>query len=168
MTFLRPPKRERPNSPPASYGVPRTGGEMVDWSHVVDRLAKASSYWLATIGSAGRPHVVPIWGVFVEGELYLETGDPNTAKNRNLRHNREVAVHLDGDTDAVIIFGTAEPFVPDAHLGGLIAAAMAGKYSGYEPEPDSWDEGGLYRIAPRTVLAWSEMPTATRWRFDAA
>jgi nitroimidazol reductase NimA-like FMN-containing flavoprotein (pyridoxamine 5'-phosphate oxidase superfamily) len=140
---------------------------MIDWEHVVERLRTASGYWLATISAGNRPHVVPIWGVLVAGELYLETGDPNTAKNRNLAHSREVVVHLDGVDDAVIVFGTAEPFVPDPAQGAAIAAAMHAKYPDYEPAPDSWDQGGLFRIAPRTVHAWLEMPTATRWRFRA-
>jgi hypothetical protein len=65
----------------------------------------------------------------------------------------------------VIVFGSAEPFLPDPDTGRLIAAAMHAKYPGYEPEADSWDEGGLFRIEPRTVHAWHDMPTATRWRF---
>ena len=69
------------------------GWLMVDWAHVVDRLADASGYWLATIDRANRPHVVPIWGSLSRASCYLETGDPNTVKNRNLRRNREVAVH---------------------------------------------------------------------------
>ena len=42
---------------------------------------------------------------------------------------------------------------------------MSGKYKGYDPAPDSWDSGGMWRIEPETVLAWKAMPTATRWRF---
>ena len=42
---------------------------------------------------------------------------------------------------------------------------MHAKYRGYDPEPDAWDHGGMYRVVPHTVLAWGEMPTATRWRF---
>ena len=37
--FAVEPPRERPDSPPPSYGVPRQGGEFIEWSHVVDVLA---------------------------------------------------------------------------------------------------------------------------------
>jgi hypothetical protein len=77
-TFDRPPQPQRPLSPPESYGVPPRGGELVDWDHVVERLRTATGYWLATVSPSNRPHVVPIWGVLVEGELYLETGAPDT------------------------------------------------------------------------------------------
>jgi nitroimidazol reductase NimA-like FMN-containing flavoprotein (pyridoxamine 5'-phosphate oxidase superfamily) len=105
--------------------VPASGGTFVAWEHVVERLDRGTAYWLATVTPNGRPHVVPIWGVLVEQELYLETGAPDTAKNRNLGANEEVVVHLDDADDLVIV------------------------------------------REPRTVLAWRDMPTATRWRLDS-
>ena len=163
--FADEPPRERPDSPPKSYGVPRKGGTFIEWPDVVERLRTASGYWLATVTPGGRPHVVPIWGVFVGHDLFLETGDPGTIKNRNLAVHKEIAVHLDGVDDVVLVRGRATPAVPDADLGGAMAAAFHEKYPGYEPGPTDWDRGGLIRIEPATLLAWREMPTATRWRF---
>lgn len=166
MTFEREPPRERPDSPPASYGVPRVGGAYVDWSHVIDRLGRATAYWLGTVTPDGRPHVVPIWGVLVDHELYLETGAPDTVKNRNLVANDEVVVHLDDPDDVVILRGRAVPVAPAAGLGAALARTFTAKYPGYEPTASAWAEGGLVRVDPRTVLAWRDMPSATRWRLD--
>lgn len=147
--------------------MPTTGGTFVEWVHVVRRLTDAEGYWLATVTPSGRPHVVPIWGVIVDGELYLETGAPETIKNRNLRQNPNVAVHLDGVTDTIIVRGLAEPIRPDPDsLGAALATAFHAKYPGYDPEPSGWEGGGLFRIVPATVLAWGDMPTATRWRWE--
>lgn len=165
-TLSSEPRRDRPDSPPPSYGVPRKGGEWVPWERTVDRLREAEAYWLATVTPGGRPHVVPIWGVVVDDELYLETGAPNTIKNRNLATNPEVLVHLDGINDAVIVRGVARETRPEPPLGEAIAAAFTGKYRGYDPAPDQWDRGGLYRVVPRTILAWLGMPTSTRWTFE--
>jgi nitroimidazol reductase NimA-like FMN-containing flavoprotein (pyridoxamine 5'-phosphate oxidase superfamily) len=165
--FQEEPPRERPESPPESYGVPQAGGTFVEWSTVVERLRSATAYWLATVNAAGRPHVVPIWGVLVGGDLYLETGAPGTTKNRNLASNPNVFVHLDNADDAVMVRGRAAAVRPDTDLGGELAAAFAAKYANYGPSPHAWDEGGLIRIDPDTVLAWRDMPTATRWRITA-
>ena len=164
--FAIEPTRERPDSPPEGYGVPRKGGTFVEWSHVVDRLATAEGYWIGTVTPAARPHVVPIWGCFVGDDLYLETGDPNTIKNRNLARNQNVWIHLDDVNDAVMVRGKAVEVRPDPDLGTALAAAMSGKYKGYDPTPDSWDNGGMWRIDPESVLAWQAMPTSTRWRFE--
>jgi hypothetical protein len=166
--FATAPPAERPTTPGPSYGVPTRGGAMVEWSTVVDRLRAASAFWLATVTPSGRPHVVPIWGVFVRDDLYLEIGAPETAKARNLAANSAVGVHLDGVDDALIIFGTATHIRPGPALGSELAAAFHAKYPGYTPEPTGWDDGGLVRIEPATILAWREMPTATRWRFPPA
>lgn len=101
----------------------------------------------------------------VGDDLYLETGAPGTIKNRNLASNQNVFVHLDGVNDVVIVRGRAVEVRPDPELGTALAAAMGRKYDDYDPEPDSWDNGGMWRIDPQTVLAWKAMPTSTRWRF---
>ena len=165
--FSTAPKAERPTTPGRSYGVPRKGGTMVEWAAVIGRLRTAEAYWLATVTPAGRPHVVPIWGVLVRDDLYLEIGAPETLKARNLTANPAVAVHLDGTDDAVIVFGAATAVRPDASLGSELATAFHAKYPGYQPGPSDWDDGGLVRVDPTTLLAWRDMPTATRWRFGA-
>lgn len=159
------PPRERPDSPPEGYGVPREGGEFIEWDGVVHRLATASAYWLATVDPGSGPHVVPVWGVMVDGELYLETGDPKTIKNRNLAANDRIVVHLDNVDDVVLVHGRAVPTAPEARLGRKLADAYRAKYVDYAPEPGSWADGGLVRVEPERVLAWRQMPTATRWRF---
>lgn len=164
-TLATPPPAERPDTPGPDYGVPATGGAMVEWNHVVDRLASADAYWIATVTPSGRPHAVPVWGVCVDDELYLEVGAPDTAKNRNLAVNPAISVHLDGVNDVVIVNGTADPTRPDHDLGTALSAAFAAKYADYHPGPTDWDGGGLIRVRPETILAWTDMPTATRWRF---
>ena len=164
--FAVEPPRERPDSPPEGYGVPREAGSFIEWAHVIERLQSADGYWIGTVTRGGRPHVVPIWGCFVGDDLYLETGDPNTVKNRNLAANPNVFIHLDDVNDVVIVRGRGVEIRPDRDLGAALAAAMGAKYKDYDPTPDSWDNGGMWRIEPESVLAWKEMPTATRWRFE--
>ena len=156
---------ERPRTPDAAYGVPTHGGSTIGWAESVDRLRTAEAYWLATTGPDGSPHVVPVWGVLVDDDLFLETGAANTAKARNLALNPAVAVHLDGINDALIVHGRAVPCRPDPVLATSLAIAMHAKYAGYAPAPTDWDDGGLHRLEPRVMLAWRDMPTATRWRF---
>lgn len=167
--FAIEPPRERPDGPPPSYGVPREGGTFIEWSTVVERLTTAEAYWLGTVIPDGRPHVVPVWGILFEGDLFLETGSPATRKNRNLAANRNVVVHLDGINDALIVRGVAERVPADPAFRERLAASLQRKYGGgypeYEPEPDRWDQGSAWRIKPESVLAWRDMPTATRWRF---
>ena len=156
-----------PADPHVAYGVPAEGGTMIGWSESVERLRSAEAYWLATTAADGSPHVVPVWGVMVDDELYLETGAPNTAKATHLAANPAATVHLDGINDALIVHGQAVPCRPDPGLGEALAAAFGAKYKDYSPRPTDWDDAGLHRFVPRVMLAWRDMPTATRWRFPA-
>jgi nitroimidazol reductase NimA-like FMN-containing flavoprotein (pyridoxamine 5'-phosphate oxidase superfamily) len=165
--FALEPPAERPRTPDTSYGVPAEGGRFIGWATCIGRLRAAEAYWLATTGVDGSPHVVPVWGVIVDDDLYLETGAANTVKARDLARSSLVAIHLDGVNDALIVHGRAEACRPDATLAAALAAAFTSKYKGYAPAPTDWDEGGLHRIHPRVMLAWRDMPTATRWKFAA-
>jgi nitroimidazol reductase NimA-like FMN-containing flavoprotein (pyridoxamine 5'-phosphate oxidase superfamily) len=155
---------ERPTTPDKSYGVPQRGGTLVEWLWVIEQLTKATDYWLATTRRDGRPHAAPIWGVFVDDNLYLESS-PATLKARNLARDPRAVVSIGGGSAVVIVEATVAPVVPERQTAELIAAAMAAKYDGYNPGPGDWDGGGLFLVTPSVVLGWREMNTATRWRF---
>jgi len=158
------PRASRPYIP--GYGVPDSEEGMLPWEHVTSKLAGAKNYWICTATRDGVPHCTPIWGAYLEGVLYLE-GSPRTRRGRDIARNPHVAVHLESGDDVVILEGVAEEVIPDSDLAQQLAAAMGSKYEGYQPEPEQWAEGGLYRITPKVVFAWTQFPTdATRWTFE--
>lgn len=156
---------------PEGYGVPESEEGMLEWAAVEDRLVASQQYWMATTRPDGRPHVVPRWGVWLDGGLYYD-GAPTTVHVGNLHANPACTLHLEDGWEAVIVDGEAAPAEPPGlELGGRIAAAMSGKYGakGYEPGPDSWEgeaAGGLVRFTPMRALAWFDFPNdVTRFRF---
>ena len=164
------PSRDRPEMP-EGYGVPDTSEGLLPWAQVEDRLVGSAQYWMATTRPDGRPHVVPRWGVWVDGGLFYD-GAPTTVHVQNLHANPACTLHLENGWEAVVVEGTAAPAQPPGpELGGRIATAMAAKYAakGYEPEPDAWEgeaAGGLVRFTPAKALAWFDFPNdVTRFRF---
>ena len=77
---------------PESYGIPEGREGMLPWSHVRERMSVARNYWLATVRPGGRPHSVPVWGVWVEDRLHFG-GGRSTRKARNLAANPNVVAH---------------------------------------------------------------------------
>lgn len=136
------------------------------WQFVIDCVAASRNYWVASVGPQNRVHAMPIWGVLIDDDLYLET-DPRTRKARNIAVNPSVAVHLEDGDQVVIVEGLARAHAPDADLGAKLAAAFSGKYSGYDRAPNCWDGGGMDFVDPLVVFAWRGMPTALRWRFES-
>ncbi|MDQ3570679.1 MAG: pyridoxamine 5'-phosphate oxidase family protein [Actinomycetota bacterium] len=156
---------------PDGYGVPGTSDGLLDWSDVEARLTAAPQYWLATTRPDGRPHVVPRWGVWVDGRFWYD-GAPTTVHVRNLAQRSACTLHLEDGWKAVIVEGTSQPAPPPGvDLGARLAAAFADKYAdrGYEPQPDAWEgpaAGGLVLFTPIKALAWFDFPTdVTRFRF---
>ncbi len=171
MTTPRPPSQEpvpsRPNLP-AGYGIPREPGpQMAQWEQVQDRLRQARNYWIATTRPTGRPHVMPVWGLWLEDGFYFGT-DPASRKARNLAANPACAVHLESGDDVVIVEGTVDA-VQDPAL--LLAFAQAYQQK-YNIRPDLTNAATrVLRLRPTTAFAWSEqdfLRSATRWRFPVA
>jgi hypothetical protein len=164
------PTRDRPVLPDG-YGVPDTDDGVLDWSLVEERLRTSEHYWMATTRREGTPHVVPRWGVWLDGRFWYD-GAPDTVHVKNLNRDPACVLHLEDGREAVIVEGmsiAAEP--PGPELGGRLSRAMSQKYGphGYAPTPDSWDgpdSGGLRVFTPVKAMAWFDFPTdVTRFRF---
>ena len=156
---------------PEGYGLPTSSEGMLEWAAVETRLVSSIAYWLATVRPDGRPHVVPRWGVWVDGRFWYD-GAPTTVHARNLTANSHISLNLENGTEAVIIEGESQPTrAPAVGLGERLAAAYAKYHAlGYKPEADAWsgeDGGGLRVLTPHRALAWFSFPTdATRFHFD--
>ncbi len=92
-----------------TYGISAElgGGTPPAWDQVSQALAAAHNYWIATARPDGRPHAVPVWGVWLEGMFYFST-DPASRKGRDLAANPWLVVHLESGDDVVILEGIAE------------------------------------------------------------
>ncbi len=157
------PKQQPLHAPP-SYTFPQAPDALLPWSHAVERLERARSYWLATTRPDGRPHVTPLWSVWVDGALYFD-GLPTTQWARNLTQNPAATVHLESGDDVVILDGVVDDLETSAELGARIIQAWDAKYGRLHPNPA---ENGIFRFRPRTARGWSTSSLAdgTRWQFD--
>jgi len=149
---------------PPGYAGAATQEAILPWQHAEERLERARNYWLATTHPEGRPHVAPIWGVWMDGALYFD-GIPTARWARNMAANPAVAVHLESGGDVLILEGVGEDVerVDDADLAARIVEAWDTKYGRVHPQPET---NGIFRLRPRTARGWSRFPDdATLWRF---
>src|SRR4051794_3580389 len=63
------------------------------WADIRDSLAEAGTTWLATVRPDGRPHVVPVGALWVDGAYYVTMGQ-GTVKGNNLDHNPHCVITL--------------------------------------------------------------------------
>ena len=153
--------RDRPQMP-AAYGLAGEPDGQLEWSSVVAQLTSARNYWVCTTRPDGRPHAMPVWGLWF-GDAVVFSTDPASRKGRNLAARPEAVVHLESGDDVVILEGRVEGFGGDF---GASADAYQAKYA-FRPEPGP--DHGVYAMRPRIVLAWREVDfprSATRWVLD--
>ena len=163
------PRVDRPVTEPG-YGIPKSLKGTLDWSWVEERMNHELIYWVASVRPNGRPHVTPIWGAWVDDSFWME-GGPRTRRFQNLAANPASVVTVEQGNDAVILEGDAERIheLDDALTDRLVDGyAKYIKSHGYKADPANWANGGIWRVRPRKVIAWSNFPAdATRWTFDA-
>lgn len=117
---------------------------------------------LATVDRQGQPHVVPVWHIILDGDLYIETS-PRSKKGRNLQANPNMALVVDtGDRfesyKGVMIQGTVE-FVKDKRVLARFQEAMAQRYFGTAEHPGykylvSGGDPLLMKVIPKKVVTW--------------
>lgn len=149
--------RDRPQMP-ESYGVPAGEDGLLAWEFVAERMQASHDYWLVTVQPDGRPHAVPVWGVWLDNTIHFG-GGRTTKKARNLAKNPSVVVHAESGEEAVILEGDAIEVTDPATLDRIDDAYEA-KYNIRHGTP-------VWALKSHKVHAWSSFPKdATRWSFE--
>ncbi len=143
------------------YGVPGEAKGTLPWSWAEERLIACRNYFIASTKPDGRPHVMPIWGSWVDGLFVFSTAITST-KSKNLLANPDCVITVDDGHEAVILEGIAKVVQMDEVPG--FAADYKRKYD-YKI-----DDGPKWAVEPRVAFAFIEddsfAETATKWRWQ--
>jgi len=156
------PKADRPFAP--GYGIvgAADGKGLLPWTWVATKMNRCRTFWLATIHAGrGRPHVMPVWGVWLDDAFFFSTGR-KSRKGQNLAANPACTVANDDGQEAIIVEGMAAP-VKDATALERIATAYKKKY---KMDPRSMGEP-IFRVQPNQIFGFVEKTfsqSATRWK----
>jgi PPOX class probable F420-dependent enzyme len=141
------------------------GTGLLPWTWAVEHLAESHDYWLATIGDGGRPHVMPVWGVWMGDALWFSSG-LRSRKARNLDADDRCSVTTDDPRNPVVVEGRARRCT-DAREIETFATAVDRKYGTdygagfYDPATN-----GVYRVTVERAFGLLESDftgSPTRW-----
>ena len=154
---------DRPYAP--GYGIlaREKGSGLLPWSWVAGHLSKAHTYWIATTREDSRPHVMPVWGIWLDDVFYFSSGR-NSRKVRNLTNNPHVVICAGDDDAGIVVEGRAEEVVEDA-LKKTVITAYKEKY---ESDLEEMAEP-VFAIHPEVVFGLLEsdfVGSATRWKIS--
>ena len=154
------PTTGRPWMP--GYGVPDSLDGALPWSWAEERLKPCRNYFLATTRPDGRPHVMPLWGLW-HNDLFCFSTSIKSIKSQNLLANPKCAVTIDDGHNSVIVEGIARVTELD-EVPGFVEAYNE-KYEG----DYSSMVGPIWTMKPTIAFAFNEDETfstsATRWEF---
>lgn len=161
------PKASRPHMP--GYGLPKSSKGLLSWKWAANKLSKSRQYWIITVRPNGRPHAMPVWGLWFGGIFYFSTGS-QSRKAKNLAKNSYCVVTNEDAAEAVIIEGKAE---------AVKSPALIRKFIPLYERKYKWDMSGMaddmialkepvFAVHPAVVFGQIEKTfakTATRWKF---
>jgi nitroimidazol reductase NimA-like FMN-containing flavoprotein (pyridoxamine 5'-phosphate oxidase superfamily) len=160
----------------SDYGVPADLAGTLPWTWAQERLVTNKNYWVVTASASGRPHAMPVWGVWVpQTDRFWFSCSPNARKARNIAENPQCVVTVDDTVECVSVEGRAR--VADPAGGGAIDHAVAAYVTKYWPDRDVQREmevfvrsHALFEVTPDRAFGIIERedefaPRATRWRW---
>ncbi len=108
------------------YGVDTPSWAPLPWSWAAARLTGNQNFWVVTVSAEGRPHALPVWGVWddTEGRFAFASG-PRARKVRNLAANPQAVIMVDDTVECVSVEGRGAPVRDDERHNQWIERYLA-------------------------------------------
>ena len=154
------------------YGVDTPSWAPLPWSWAASRLTANRNYWVVTVSAGGRPHALPVWGVWHEpASRFAFFSGARSRKARNLAANPRTVVMVDDTVECVSVEGTTG-LVSDAARQEAWIERFLTKYLPISPavSAEFLRENELFEFVPERAFAIIEREDefasrATRWVF---
>lgn len=164
------PRIERPDM--SQYGVDTPDWHGLPWSWAADRLAMNKNFWVVTVSASGRPHALPVWGVWDDDEhRFMFSCAPAARKAANISQNPQVVVAIDDTVHCVSIEGRAVSIDDEARRDVWVERYLA-KYRPYSEglSREFVASSRMYEVEPDRAFGIVEeddafATRATRWAF---
>lgn len=162
--MARTPIASRPHMP--GYGLlpADQGSGLKPWSYAVERLTRSRGYWISTTCPDGRPHCVPIWGVWLRDVFAFSTG-AQSRKAKNIARDPRVVIGVEPTEDSIVLEGVVAP-VDDADFVREFKTVYAAKYA---MDMQEFSEP-VWTVKPVTAFSFASKGDeftagSTRWKF---
>ncbi len=116
------------------YGVETPSWAPLPWSWAAERLTASQNFWIVTVSGGGRPHALPVWGVWDDPEArFAFSSGPRARKVRNLAVNPQAVITVDNTVECVSVEGGAARVRSEERRDQWIERYLA-KYQSLAPD----------------------------------
>jgi hypothetical protein len=155
------------------YGVDASSWNPLEWSWAAGKLATGRNYWVVTVSARGRPHAMPVWGVWDDDEhRFAFSCGPRSRKAANLAANPQTSFMIDDSVECLSLEGRASRVDDDERRDVWIGRYLA-KYQTVTPElsAEFLRANLLFEVVPDRAFAVIEREEefaarATKWTFE--
>jgi len=144
------------------------GTGLLPWSWAERRLRDSHDYWVATVWPDGRPHTMPVWGVWDEDVLWFSSS-LRSRKIRNLQAGSDVSMSTEDPRNPVVLEGSAEIVTEGAVILHFLHLMNAKYDTDYGPDFLDPAKNASVRVRPRWAFGVAEGDfggSPTRWEFS--
>lgn len=164
---MEPIAARRPRMP--GYGIlpADEGTGLLPWSWAAHRLTGSRNYWVSSVWPDGRPHVMPVWGVW-DGDAFWFSSGLRSRKCRNLDLEPRCTVATQDPEEPVVLDGLGQRRTTPAELEAFITAVNAKYDTDYGVDFLDPAVNATFRVAPRSVFGLTEtdfVGSPTIWEF---
>lgn len=161
------PTATRPHMP--GYGLlpADRGTGLLPWAWAEQRLRESHDYWVATVWPDGRPHVMPVWGMWLDASVWFSCSQ-GSRKTKNLLAHPTCVITTDRPREPVVVEGIAEVVVDRDRLAEVLAAENAKYATDFGPETLDPAVNSTFRVPPTWAFGLDEADftgSPTRWDF---
>jgi hypothetical protein len=157
-----------------------SGALPIPWTRARERFEEdagiSPTHWLATVRPDGKPHVMPVWTVWVDGAFYFVAG-ATTRQRKNLAQHAHCVITVASSGLDLVVEGEATKVSDETRLQQIADAyAVQGWHPRVQGGVFDADDGvpgagslpyDVYEVVPVTVfgLDTDEPYGATCWHF---
>ena len=152
------------------YGVDTDAWRALPWSWAAERLARSRNLWVVSASASGRPHALPVWGVWSDdGPGFGFSCAPGARKAANIAANPQVCVMPEDTVECVSVEGRATLLRDPALIDPWIERYLA-KYAGESVTAEFLRQNAFFEVVPQRAFGIIEREDefsnrATRWRW---
>jgi hypothetical protein len=151
------------------YGTlpPEEGAGLLPWSWAEERLTRSRNYWVVTVWPDGRPHAMPVWGMWHDDSFWFSSSKPSR-KARNLSVDRRCVVTTEDAENPVVVEGIAELLTSPDDLATLLALENAKYSTDYGLEMVDPAANSCFRVRPLWAFGLESgdfTGSPTKWDF---
>lgn len=149
------------------YGLlgPDEGTGLLPWQWAEERLVSSRNYWVVSLWPDGRPHAMPVWGLWHERAFWFSSSK-GSRKARNLAADPRCVVTTEDAADPVIMEGSAQLVTEPEALATMLALENAKYDTNYTIDLLDPDVNSVYRVRPRWAFGLRHddfTGSPTRW-----